>query len=232
MSSIESLRSFVLERLTAAAEEIFGAFKRTIVEYEEEIDRQRRLLDNVWTPGINKHGTELPLQPICKEENNVSDQQLCYQERNSSPDLKDPEPPKIKEEQEDVCSSQEEEQLELKQEIDTFIYTPAFEGSVDTEPELKNNQQPLSRSVHDAESQHHSEEKQDESDSTDKLSESMTHDHSLKSDSDDSQSPSLSEIHSNTRKDNDLLNLWNVRITVSAHPHTYMKIHIHIHFKC
>ena len=48
MSSVEYLREFVNERLTAAAEEIFRVFKKTIVEYEEEIDRQRRLF--IWKP--------------------------------------------------------------------------------------------------------------------------------------------------------------------------------------
>ena len=50
MSSVECLRGFINERLTAAAEEIFGVFQKTIVEYEEEIDRQRKLLDVVWKP--------------------------------------------------------------------------------------------------------------------------------------------------------------------------------------
>lgn len=57
MSSVEHLRDFVNERLTAAAEEIFGVFHRTIVEYEEVIDRQRKLLDVVWKPDIQLHGT-------------------------------------------------------------------------------------------------------------------------------------------------------------------------------
>ena len=48
MSSVESLREFVNERLTAAAEEIFRVFKTTIVQYEEEIDRQRVMLDICW----------------------------------------------------------------------------------------------------------------------------------------------------------------------------------------
>lgn len=56
MSSFEYLREFVNERLTAAAEEIFGVFKKTIVHYEEEIDRQRRLLDVVWKPEIKLLG--------------------------------------------------------------------------------------------------------------------------------------------------------------------------------
>lgn len=55
MSSVEYLREFVNERLSAAAEEIFGAFKKTIVEYQEEVDRQSRLLDIVWKPEIKLH---------------------------------------------------------------------------------------------------------------------------------------------------------------------------------
>ncbi len=55
MSSIEHLRKFANERLTAAAEEIFGVFKTTIVEYEAEIDRQRKLLDIVLKPEVKLH---------------------------------------------------------------------------------------------------------------------------------------------------------------------------------
>lgn len=54
------LRVLINERLTAAAEEIFGVFGRTIAEYEEEIsrskleiDRQRRLLDLSTKPQIS-----------------------------------------------------------------------------------------------------------------------------------------------------------------------------------
>ncbi|XP_041849461.1 heat shock cognate 71 kDa protein-like isoform X2 [Melanotaenia boesemani] len=52
MSSVQHLREFISERLTAAAEEIFTEFEKTIVQYEEEIDRQRRLLDITWNPQI------------------------------------------------------------------------------------------------------------------------------------------------------------------------------------
>ena len=55
MSSVGYLREFVNERLTAAAEEIFRVFEKTIAEYEEEIHRQRRLLDIVWKPEIHLH---------------------------------------------------------------------------------------------------------------------------------------------------------------------------------
>ncbi|XP_059196802.1 uncharacterized protein LOC131977492 [Centropristis striata] len=128
MSAVEHLREFVNERLTAAAEEIFGAFKKAVIEYEEEIDRQRRLLsDIVWKPDINVHTTDLPQQHVCKEEEGLPDQLLCNQERSSSSlDQEDPEPP---EEQEEVCTSQEGEQLVVKQETDAFMLTPTCEES-------------------------------------------------------------------------------------------------------
>ncbi|XP_032365994.1 uncharacterized protein DDB_G0283697 [Etheostoma spectabile] len=68
--------------------------------------------------------TELPQQHVCKEEEVLSDQQLCIQVRNSSLDREDPEPPQIKE---DLCTSQEGEQLVQKQETDTFMLTPTYE---------------------------------------------------------------------------------------------------------
>lgn len=52
MSSFECLQVFVNERLTAAAEEIFVVFKKMMEEYEEEIDRQRKLLNDFWKPEI------------------------------------------------------------------------------------------------------------------------------------------------------------------------------------
>nr|XP_033507891.1 zinc finger protein with KRAB and SCAN domains 8-like [Epinephelus lanceolatus] len=125
MSSVEYLREFVNERLTAAAEEIFRVFRNSIVQYEEEIHRQRTLLDVVWKPEIKIHRIELLQQHVCKEE----DQGLCIQERNSVLDQEDPESPQIKEEQEELCISQEGEQLVLKQETDAFMLTPAHEES-------------------------------------------------------------------------------------------------------
>ncbi|TDH13145.1 hypothetical protein EPR50_G00054820 [Perca flavescens] len=128
MSSVQHLKQFVNERLTAAAEEIFGVFEKTIVEYEEEIGRQRRLLDLVCKPEITLLRIELPQPRVCKEEEVLADQQqLCIQERNSSLDQEEPEPPQIKEEQEELCLSQEGEQLVLKQETDAFTLTPTYE---------------------------------------------------------------------------------------------------------
>nr|XP_033472240.1 gastrula zinc finger protein XlCGF42.1-like [Epinephelus lanceolatus] len=61
MSKVQMLRSLVTQRLTVAAEEIFGLFERTISEYEEELsrakeenERQRKLLELRVEPEINR----------------------------------------------------------------------------------------------------------------------------------------------------------------------------------
>ena len=59
MSSLECLRELINERLTAAAEEIFRVVQKTIVEYEEKISRQRRLLDVLLKPEVKLHRTGL-----------------------------------------------------------------------------------------------------------------------------------------------------------------------------
>ncbi|XP_078141298.1 uncharacterized protein LOC139928367 [Centroberyx gerrardi] len=128
MSTVECLRRLVNERLTAAAEEILGVFVKTIVEYEEEIDRQRRLLDIVLKPEIRLHRTDPPQLAVVKEEV-LLDQQHCNQQRNFSLGQEDPEPPQIKEEQEEVCTSQEGEQPLPQEEADTFELTPTCDGS-------------------------------------------------------------------------------------------------------
>ncbi|XP_008294021.1 zinc finger protein 37-like isoform X1 [Stegastes partitus] len=105
MSSVRNLRELINERLTAAAEEIFAEFEKTIVQYEEEIDRQRGLLDNIWKPRITLHTTDFPQQSVCKEEEVLTDQQLSNQERNSSLDQEDPEPLQIKVGQQELCTT-------------------------------------------------------------------------------------------------------------------------------
>ncbi|TDH09789.1 hypothetical protein EPR50_G00092520 [Perca flavescens] len=83
MTKVQMLRSLVEQRLTAAAEEIFGLFERTIAEYEEELcrskeknERQQKLLDAVFNPQLRLHRAELPQQHVCKEEEVLSDQEL------------------------------------------------------------------------------------------------------------------------------------------------------------
>ena len=62
MSKVQMLRASVTQRLTAAAEEIFVLFERSIAEYEEELsrskeenERQRKLLDAVFNPQLQLH---------------------------------------------------------------------------------------------------------------------------------------------------------------------------------
>ncbi|XP_017291298.1 zinc finger protein 205-like [Kryptolebias marmoratus] len=144
MSSVQSLREFISERLTAAAGEIFTEFEKTIVQYEEEIDRQRRLLDISSKPQINLHRTELLRHCVCKDRSSTLDQ-----EEPESPQAVDPERPEkepkssqeepeatqMKVEQEELHINQDEEQFLLKQEADIFTGSPAHEDRDHWEPE-------------------------------------------------------------------------------------------------
>lgn len=57
MSAVENLRKLINERLSAAAEEILGFCEQTIVVCEEEVVRQRKLLDILLKPEIKLHRT-------------------------------------------------------------------------------------------------------------------------------------------------------------------------------
>ncbi|XP_061593477.1 zinc finger protein 32-like [Cololabis saira] len=128
MSSSGSLREFISQRLTAAAEEIFTEFEKTIVQYEEEIDRQRKMLDITWKPEIKLQRTELQHGFIPDASEVLPGQQLCNQDRNLGLDQKEPDPPQVKEEMMDG-------QVELKQEIDVIMVTPTSGESSHSEPE-------------------------------------------------------------------------------------------------
>ncbi|XP_041657760.1 zinc finger protein 37 homolog [Cheilinus undulatus] len=147
MFAADRLREFVFERLTAAAEDIFGVFQRTIVEYEAEIDRHRRLLDKA---GIKaqENLSDVPQQHNCEYEEAVADQQLCNQERTFSLNQEEPEPPQVKEEQEELCSSQEVEQLIMKQETETFMWALTHEENDHCEPAQQNEQHLLFHNTH------------------------------------------------------------------------------------
>ncbi|XP_031730199.1 uncharacterized protein LOC116398222 isoform X1 [Anarrhichthys ocellatus] len=94
MSKVQMLRSLVNQRLTAAAEEIFGLFEGTIAEYEEEVsalkeenERQQKLLDAVFNPQLRLHRADVQQLLVIKEE--VPPEQ---QEWSSSLDQEDPAP--------------------------------------------------------------------------------------------------------------------------------------------
>ncbi|XP_008273905.1 zinc finger and SCAN domain-containing protein 2-like isoform X3 [Stegastes partitus] len=157
MSSVQNLRELINERLTATAEEIFREFEKTIVQYEEEIDRQRRLLDIIWKP--ETHTVDLLQQHVCTEQMSLAEQLPCNQERNSSLDKEDLEAPQIKEEQEELCTNVDGEQLVVKLETDIFMVTPTNKESDHKELEQNSDQllshnSPVAESPHDEQSKH------------------------------------------------------------------------------
>ncbi|XP_054870495.1 zinc finger protein 287-like [Amphiprion ocellaris] len=145
MSSVQNLRELINQRLTAAAEEIFTEFEKTIVQYEEEIDRQRRLLDNIWKPQITQHTADLPQQHVWKEEDILAEQKVCNQQRDSSVDQEDLEIPQMKEEQDELCTSvflKDPESLQIGKEEQEKLCTSMDQG-VPEPPKIKQDQDEL-----------------------------------------------------------------------------------------
>ncbi|XP_043991233.1 zinc finger and SCAN domain-containing protein 12-like [Gambusia affinis] len=120
MSSVQHLREFIRERLTAAAQEIFTEVEKTIICYEEELDAQRRMMGINWKPEIKLHriGSELQRQSsdlqepsVSNKEENPAIQQVFSLASRSSYDQKEhqwtedgqmePEPKWIKKEEEE-----------------------------------------------------------------------------------------------------------------------------------
>ncbi|KAM9364855.1 uncharacterized protein KZ484_011040 [Pholidichthys leucotaenia] len=84
-------------------------------------------------------GADFPEQHVY-ENKFSSDQQLWNQEENSGLEQEEPEPPQVKEEQEDLCISQEGEQLVVKLETDTFTVTLISEENQQSEAEPNSGQ--------------------------------------------------------------------------------------------
>ncbi|XP_068192097.1 zinc finger protein OZF-like isoform X2 [Antennarius striatus] len=113
MPSVENFRQVVIDRLSTAAEEIFGVFLKTVVDYQEEIDRQRKLLSVVWKPELKLHRIELP-RHFLKED--VLTEQLCINGESNSIVVKEELASQhIKQEKEDFRPYLVEEQLVHKE---------------------------------------------------------------------------------------------------------------------
>uniref|UniRef100_A0A3Q2R1B6 C2H2-type domain-containing protein n=1 Tax=Fundulus heteroclitus TaxID=8078 RepID=A0A3Q2R1B6_FUNHE len=157
MCSVEPLREFIRERLTAAAEEICSQLERTIVRFEEEMDRQRRLLDLTWRARTHQNPAGPP-HGLLREENFHNEQQLLSQAdweelgppqaEPQPPEItkkkkrkkKPAQPPEIKEEHEELCISPDAELLVLKQETETLMVTVDYDETDDSEPEPASDQ--------------------------------------------------------------------------------------------
>ncbi|MED6249832.1 hypothetical protein ATANTOWER_020451 [Ataeniobius toweri] len=113
MSSVQPQRELINERQVAPAEETFTEFKEIIVKAEEESDDERSLLDFTRTPKIILHRIDV-LQPYVVKEEVLADKFLFNQDNTSSLNHEEPEPLRIKEEQEQLEHQQiKEEEDEL-----------------------------------------------------------------------------------------------------------------------
>ncbi|XP_043991212.1 zinc finger and SCAN domain-containing protein 12-like isoform X2 [Gambusia affinis] len=149
MSSVQHLREFIRERLTAAAQEIFTEVEKTIICYEEELDAQRRMMGINWKPEIKLHriGSELQRQSSDLQKPSVSNedeasaiQQAFSLASRSSQDQKEAEHQWTEEEQmepEPIWIKKEKEQpqpTQLKhEEIEfplTYVKEEELESSV------------------------------------------------------------------------------------------------------
>ncbi|KAM4604941.1 uncharacterized protein ACJ7VT_017252 [Polymixia lowei] len=130
MSKIQLLKALVNERLTVVAEEIFSIVERLIVEYEEELTRvNREMLRQCKQTETSK---KLDLNLHIEDTQQLTDLVLQEHASPKQPDREDVEPPHIKEEQEEVWTSQRVEEVPQKLEKDTdvikFIYSPAYKS--------------------------------------------------------------------------------------------------------
>ncbi|XP_047238071.1 zinc finger protein 771-like [Girardinichthys multiradiatus] len=146
MSSAQSLREFIRERLTAAAEEIFTEVDKTIVHYEEELDRQRRLLEKCWDPQINQQKIDVPQHYVWKENELLTDHQFCSLERNSSWATNYAQNKRLKEElgtPEPIQTNENQEELEPPQIKNEQEEPEQPEQEEPEQPEIKDEQEEL-----------------------------------------------------------------------------------------
>ncbi|KAJ8017325.1 hypothetical protein DPEC_G00016700 [Dallia pectoralis] len=107
-----------LERLTAAAGDIFGAVEQTLSEYIKDNDRLQRKLRVTPQIQLCTNDSLLLSGEVPPEE------QDCEQERSLSLVQENPETMQIKEEQEELWTNQEEEQIPGPSNTRDSIFTP------------------------------------------------------------------------------------------------------------
>uniref|UniRef100_A0A672IL71 Zinc finger protein 771-like n=2 Tax=Salarias fasciatus TaxID=181472 RepID=A0A672IL71_SALFA len=105
---LDSERDSTTQRLTAAAVEICTLFEQTIVQYQEKIERQNRLLEVCLKPQIKLPRAELQQHRDWREEQLFQQEPSCSLEQGEpepepphNKEVQVPEPPQIKEEPEE-----------------------------------------------------------------------------------------------------------------------------------
>ncbi|XP_076020353.1 uncharacterized protein LOC143011381 [Genypterus blacodes] len=133
MSKLQMLRVQVNERLTAVVGEILGLFERAIVEYGEEFSRSQQRIDH-------QHKQRCAaLNPDDRLHRADAQHLLVQHEWSSSFHQGEPEPPHIKEEQEEFWTSEEGEQLHGVEEAEISKITVKSEDD-EREVQLHHNQ--------------------------------------------------------------------------------------------
>eukprot|EP00063_Salmo_salar_P069256 XP_014044091.1 PREDICTED: probable serine/threonine-protein kinase kinX isoform X1 [Salmo salar] len=145
MSRLQFLNVFLTERLTAVAMEISVVLEQHLGEYQEEISRSNEenkrlqsLLDLVFSSEIKlQREDSQQLSLLVSEEAVPPEQQHCEEESSPSLGQEDPEPTQIKGEQEDLRTSQEEEQPQgLEPDTKDLLIPACVKSDYEQDPSL------------------------------------------------------------------------------------------------
>ncbi|RVE61325.1 hypothetical protein OJAV_G00169580 [Oryzias javanicus] len=124
MCSVQYFRELISDRLTAAAQDIFAEFEKTIIQYEEAMERQRRVLTALRRKPATKAAPQLgPAAPP------PGSNRKARRSPGSKPVTPTPELKEIKKEEEELCCSQEDELLLQHQETNTEIHHESKDDS-------------------------------------------------------------------------------------------------------
>ncbi|XP_068431173.1 gastrula zinc finger protein XlCGF28.1-like [Clinocottus analis] len=139
MFKTDTLKALVNERLKAAAEEIFRIFETTIKDYEDIVFRSKQEAD--------QQRRKAPVQLSVQEE--VPPSKQCHFKKKTDLCEDDPEPPQIKDEEEEelwVHGNQQEE-TDTKDSMFNIIYVQRKDDDrrqfPHTNPEVENKGDPL-----------------------------------------------------------------------------------------
>ncbi|CAB1416975.1 unnamed protein product [Pleuronectes platessa] len=141
---VPELRAMLTVRLAAAGDEILTGLEETLAEYEDRVEQsereicsQRRLLDAAMQPVVRLHRAVCPADV---QQLMVNKQEVPPEQQQWSPlvEQEDPEPPHIKEEQEEPWINQDGEQLQgLDGDDIKFTLTPVAVKSEEVEEKPK-----------------------------------------------------------------------------------------------